>query len=263
MPPLPDALAQLRAHLEHLKEEGVRELEISPDRLTALKRRTRTASSAPKPAPISTAARNAPPKAQAASGNPTLDALAQIAREVAGCEKCRLCKSRTKVVPGQGNSQPEIMFIGEGPGADEDRQGLAFVGRAGQLLTQIIEAMGLTRDQVFIGNVVKCRPPDNRTPMPDEMASCIPYLERQIALLKPKVIVALGATAVKGLFNDPKISIMRQRGTWMSYQGIDTMPTLHPAYLLRNPPAKREVWEDMKLVLAHLGRPVPARAKRD
>ena len=267
MPPLPEALAKLRAHLEHLKEEGVRELELSPGRLTALQRRIKqggptgaSQNSRPSPAPVRASPIAAKPAPK--SGDPVVDGLADIAATVASCKKCRLCESRTNVVPGQGNPRPEIMFIGEGPGADEDEQGLAFVGRAGQLLTKMIEAMGLTRDEVFIGNIVKCRPPDNRAPMPDEMAACIPYLGQQIALLKPKVIVALGATAVKGLFNEPKISITKLRGTWMSYQGIDTMPTLHPAYLLRNPPAKHEAWEDLKAVLKHLGKPIPEHSKK-
>ena len=190
---------------------------------------------------------------------PTAIGLERIAAEVAACRKCRLCESRTNVVPGQGHLKPEIMFIGEGPGADEDQQGLAFVGRAGQLLTEIIGAMGFTRDQVFIGNVVKCRPPDNRTPLPDEMAACLPYLKEQIALLKPKIIVALGGTATKGLFNDPKIAITKVRGTWMSYEGTDVMPTFHPAFLLRDPRQKRPVWDDMKAVLKRLGRAPPAR----
>ncbi|HMP77083.1 MAG TPA: uracil-DNA glycosylase [Kiritimatiellia bacterium] len=274
MPPLPEALAKLRAHVEHLKEEGAREVELSPGRLAALQRRIKQGGavaaptakpSRPEPAPVRepAPARAAPiaKKPAAKSGDPVVGGLADIAATVAACKKCRLCESRTNVVPGQGNPRPEIMFIGEGPGADEDAQGLAFVGRAGQLLTKMIEAMGLTRDEVFIGNIVKCRPPDNRTPMPDEMAACIPYLEQQIALLKPRVIVALGGTAVKGLFNQEKISITKLRGTWMSYQGIDTMPTLHPAYLLRNPPAKHEAWEDLKAVLKHLGKPLPKRDK--
>lgn len=251
---LSHAVTKLRAHLEHLKEEGIREVEVSPERLAALKQRVRRSSARPatQPAPAVSAG-------AADTGEDVAAELQKIAAEIAVCKKCRLCESRTNTVPGQGSTHPEIMFIGEGPGADEDEQGLAFVGRAGQLLTQIIEAMGYTRDEVFIGNVVKCRPPDNRAPMPDEMAACLPYLERQIALLRPKVIVALGATAVKGLFDDPKVAITKIRGSWMKYHGIDTMPTFHPAYLLRNPPAKREVWEDMKTVLRHLGRPIPSR----
>jgi DNA polymerase len=249
---LPEALAKLRAHLEHLREEGVREIEITPGRLEALKRKARGADPMKPPG---SPAWNAPK----AAGS---ECLETIASEIAACRACRLCEKRTHVVPGQGRLQPDIMFIGEGPGEDEDLQGLAFVGRAGQLLTQIIEAMGYSRDEVFIGNVVKCRPPGNRTPLPDEMAACLPFLERQIDVIRPQLIVALGGTAMKGLFNDPHISITRIRGQWMEYRGIPVMPTFHPAYLLRNPPAKREVWEDMKKVLARLGRPVPARGSR-
>lgn len=257
MAPLSTALGKLQAHLEHLKEEGVREVAVSPERLAAFKKRLRAPRAARSAAPAPAAAL---PVAKTAG--PAMDTLEKIAAEITTCRNCGLCESRTNTVPGQGNPHPEIMFIGEGPGADEDAQGLAFVGRAGKLLTQIIGAMGLTRDEVFIGNIVKCRPPDNRAPTPEEMAACIPYLERQIALLKPKIIVALGATAVKGLLGEQEVGITRLRGTWMTYQGIDTMPTLHPAYLLRNPPAKREVWEDMKAVLARLGRTVPARPKQ-
>ncbi len=255
-----DAISKLRAHLEHLREEGVREIEVSPDRLDALKRRAKAAPAPRQPRTPEPGPRVMPANKTAATRT---DSMEQIAAEIAGCRACRLCEKRTNVVPGQGRLQPDIMFIGEGPGEDEDLQGLAFVGRAGQLLTQIIEAMGYTRDAVFIGNVVKCRPPGNRTPMPDEMAACLPFLERQIDLIRPKLIVALGGTAMKGLFNDPKIAITRIRGEWMDYRGIPVMPTFHPAYLLRNPPAKREVWEDMKRVLERLGRPIPARGRRE
>jgi DNA polymerase len=200
-------------------------------------------------------------EATASPGKPSANVsveLKNIADRVAACTRCELHRKRTKTVPGQGANNPDIMFVGEGPGADEDRQGLAFVGRAGQLLTKIIEAMGYTRDQVFIGNIVKCRPPDNRVPMPDEMKACIPYLEEQIALLKPKVIVALGATAIRGLL-DVETGITKLRGKWLEYCGIPLMPTYHPAYLLRNPAGKRDVWEDMKAVLARLGRTPPPR----
>ncbi len=185
--------------------------------------------------------------------------LAAIAERVAACELCGLCRKRTNTVPGQGTVSPEIMFIGEGPGAEEDRTGLAFVGAAGELLTKMIIAMGFSREEVFIGNIVKCRPPDNRNPEPEEMEACMPYLLEQIALLKPKVIVALGATALKGLTGDPRISITRIRGTWMEFGGIEMMPTFHPAYLLRNPAAKKEVWADLQDVLAKLGRTPPAK----
>ena len=182
--------------------------------------------------------------------------LLAIAIQVAGCSKCHLCEQRTKTVPGQGSDAPEIMFVGEGPGADEDRQGLAFVGKAGKLLTQMIEAMGLTREEVFIGNIVKCRPPGNRTPTQDEMKACLPYLREQIRLLKPRVIVALGATAVRGLL-DTKLGITKLRGTWMQFEGIDLMPTFHPAYLLRDASKKKYAWADLQSVLQHIGREAP------
>jgi DNA polymerase len=152
--------------------------------------------------------------------------------------------------------------VGEGPGEDEDIQGLAFVGRAGQLLTKMIEAMGYRRDEVFIANIVKCRPPGNRKPFPDEMAACLPYLKEQIALLKPRVIIALGATAVTGLLGSMATGISRLRGNWQSFGGIDVMPTFHPSYLLRTPSAKNAAWADLQAVLKKLGRPVPAPGKR-
>jgi uracil-DNA glycosylase family 4 len=267
------ALSALRKHLEYLREEGVTEVEVSPATLKALKLRGRGAAAAPAAPPRAPARPTAPPPPpappksvpppvapRAAATDAVSVELAGIAREIAACRACRLCEQRNNVVPGQGHTQPDIMFIGEGPGADEDEQGLAFVGRAGQLLTQIIEGMGFKRDQVFIGNVVKCRPPDNRKPEPDEMAACLPFLERQIAALKPKLIVTLGATAYTGLFKVEDVAITRERGKWMEFNGIPVMPTLHPSYLLRNPAnAKRDVWNDMKAVLAKLGRPVPSR----
>jgi uracil-DNA glycosylase family 4 len=184
-------------------------------------------------------------------------ALAVIAQKVAVCRQCVLCEKRIQAVPGQGNAlSPDILFIGEAPGADEDQQGLAFVGAAGQLLTKMIAAMGYTRDEVFIANICKCRPPNNRPPALDEMQACLPYLRAQIAAIRPKTIVALGATAVKGLL-DSSMGISRLRGTWTSYAGVPLMPTFHPAYLLRLPPAKKDAWEDLKKVLVKLGKPLP------
>jgi len=148
------------------------------------------------------------------------------------------------------------MFVGEAPGHDEDMQGEPFVGRAGELLTKIIAAMGCQREDVYIANVLKCRPPENRTPLPDEITNCLPYLLSQIELIQPKVIVALGATAVRSLL-DVQLGITKMRGHWYTFRDIPIMPTFHPAYLLRNPPAKKEVWEDMKAVLTKLGREVP------
>ncbi len=212
------------------------------------------AAPAPTPAAAATPARPAP----STVAMPANDSLEQIATEVAACTRCSLHAGRTRTVPGQGNPHPEILFVGEAPGADEDRQGLAFVGRAGQLLTKMIAAMGFDREEVFIANINKCRPPDNRAPTTDEMAACLPYLKRQIALLQPKVIVAMGATAINGLVEVPKgMGITKLRGTWLTFEGIDLMPTFHPSYLLRNPPAKKPVWEDLKAVLHRLDRPVP------
>ncbi|MGD9873844.1 MAG: uracil-DNA glycosylase family protein [Kiritimatiellia bacterium] len=242
------------------KSEGRTRVEVSPETLKSL-----SAAPAVKQAPAVKPPPPQPmpaPRPATAVRAPASDAgLAAIEKEIAACTKCPLAPTRKNTVPGQGNPHPEIAFIGEGPGADEDAQGLAFVGRAGQLLTSIIAAMGLTREEVWIGNIVKCRPPGNRAPFPDEMEACMPYLKRQLAILKPKVIVCLGATAVKGLLGE-QIGITKLRGNWRSFEGIDVMPTFHPAYLLRNASGKAPVWEDMKAVLAHLGKPVPHHKKK-
>jgi uracil-DNA glycosylase family 4 len=156
---------------------------------------------------------------------------------------------------------PNSCLLGEAPGADEDEQGEPFVGRAGQLLTKIILAMGYQREDVYISNIIKCRPPENRTPLPDEVTNCLPYVLAQIELIKPKVIVALGATALRSLL-DIQLGITKMRGHWYTFRDIPIMPTFHPAYLLRNPPAKREVWDDMKSVLEKLGRKVPTASSR-
>lgn len=180
-------------------------------------------------------------------------ALAAIREEIGDCKRCRLCEGRTKIVFGQGSASAELMFVGEAPGADEDIQGLAFVGRAGQLLTDMVEkGMKMKRSEVFIANVIKCRPPGNRPPETDEVATCQPFLEAQIKAIKPRVIVALGATAGKFMAKtaDP---ISKFRGRFASWDGIPVMPTYHPAYLLRNPSAKKTVWEDLKLVMDVLG----------
>lgn len=193
----------------------------------------------------------APPKPKAAAVPETVDgratALAELSSEAAGCERCRLSRTRQHVVFGSGNPNADLMFIGEGPGADEDRQGLPFVGRAGELLTKIIEAIDLTRDQVYIANVVKCRPPGNRDPQGDEVAACRGYLERQIDLVAPKVIVALGRVAAQTVLGN-NMPLGRMRGRWHSVRGVDTMVTYHPAALLRNPAWKRPTWEDMQQV---------------
>jgi uracil-DNA glycosylase family 4 len=176
------------------------------------------------------------------------DALAVLRADIGDCTRCKLHgQGRKQIVFGVGNPNADLMFVGEAPGADEDIQGIPFVGRAGQLLTKIIEAIGLTRDDVYIANVIKCRPPQNRNPEQDEVDTCEPFLFRQIDLIKPKVIVALGSFAARTLLAtlDP---ISRLRGRVYSYRGATLIPTFHPAYLLRNPSSKRDVWEDMKQV---------------
>jgi uracil-DNA glycosylase len=182
--------------------------------------------------------------------------LVEMADEVRACTKCGLHKGRKQAVFARGNPQAELCFVGEGPGADEDEQGFPFVGKAGQLLDKMIAAMGYDRDEVYVCNIVKCRPPDNRKPEPDEMAACKPYLREQLEIVGPKVIVALGATAVEGLIGMSG-GITRIRGQWKLYRTIPVMPTFHPAYLLRNPASKREVWADLQAVLKQLGRSVP------
>ena len=206
------------------------------------------------PVPPSAVNANVPPAVRGvSSGHP---GLLEIAETVAACRKCSLYATRTRVVPGQGSSSPEIMFVGEAPGADEDLQGLAFVGAAGKLLTKMIEAMGYTRDQVFIGNILKCRPPGNRNPEPDEIAACEKFLFRQIDSVQPKVICALGAFSAKTLLrtNEP---ISRLRGHLVDYRGAKLMATFHPAYLLRNPIEKRKVWEDVQVIREPVGIRLP------
>lgn len=178
------------------------------------------------------------------------DVRADIGKD---CTRCRLCEKRTQVVNSVGDANADLMFIGEAPGADEDLQGEPFVGRAGQLLTKIIEAIDLKREDVFIGNINRCRPPDNRRPLPDEASVCKPFLLREIAIVRPKVIVVLGNTACHNLL-DTRTGITRLRGKFLDYFGIKVMPTFHPAYLLRDPRKKREVWEDMKMVRDELNR---------
>jgi DNA polymerase len=199
-----------------------------------------------------------PPPVSAPTGMAASD-IAAIATEVAQCRACGLCATRTNTVPGEGNPATELVFVGEGPGADEDAQGRPFVGRAGELLTAMIVAMGFPRDQVFICNVVKCRPPGNRLPAPDEIAACQGFLHRQLLAIRPKVICTLGNTPLRALMGDDKLGITKLRGQRLDWRGIPLIPTFHPAYLLRNPPAKKPCWEDLKVVLGVLGRTPPPR----
>ena len=180
------------------------------------------------------------------------ETLLEIREDLGECTRCKLHKARNKIVFGDGSAKADLVFIGEGPGADEDAQGLPFVGRAGKLLTQMIEAMGLQRREVYICNVVKCRPPGNRQPEKDEVAACSPFLFRQLDVLKPKVIVCLGSTAAQTLLQTSR-GISHFRGEWLDFRGYKMLATYHPAYLLRNPGAKGEVWKDLQKVMAELG----------
>ena len=184
------------------------------------------------------------------------DQLAALRQEMIDCHECVLAKTRTNLVFGVGNPEARLMFVGEAPGADEDAQGEPFVGRAGQLLTRMIIAMGLKREDVYIANILKCRPPENRLPRPDEVIACIPYLRRQIDIIHPEVLVCLGGTAAQNLL-EIQMPVGRMRNQWHEFRGIQTLVTFHPAYLLRNPPDKSKAWEDMKTVLNKLGLPIP------
>lgn len=180
------------------------------------------------------------------------DTLPVIREDIGDCTRCKLHKARTNIVFGVGNSKAELLFVGEGPGHDEDIKGEPFVGRAGKLLTQMIEAMGLRREDVYIANVVKCRPPENRLPEKDEITTCSPFLMRQIDVIKPKVVCCLGSCAAQTLLQTTQ-GISKFRGEWFDFRGGKLIATYHPAYLLRNPPAKSEVWKDLQKVMSHLG----------
>lgn len=274
---MPDAYQQLLdatiEHLESLKEQGVRFVSVSPESLSALAQTTakvpaRTAVAAPSPAPAarqpttvaSAPSPNAPEFASTSSAPAKVAAFADLRARALACVKCsHLASSRKNVVFGVGNIDSPLMFVGEAPGADEDAQGEPFVGKAGELLTKIIQTMGLKRESVYIANILKCRPDTpgqssgNRKPTPQEMETCIPFLHEQIDLIKPKVLIALGATAVEGLLGKT-MGITKLRGNWQTYRNIPLMPTYHPAYLLRNQALseKRRVWEDMLAVMEKL-----------
>ena len=214
---------------------------------------------------------SAPSRPQLSTGTGTkTQRLAELQKIANGCEKCPLAKQRNHLVFGEGNPDAQIVFVGEAPGFDEDRQGRPFIGRAGQLLTDIItKGMGISRDDVYICNVLKCRPPNNRTPNPEEVVACCPYLFEQLRIIRPKVIIALGAPAAKTLL-DTSESISRLRGHWQDFYldgaasgetPIRLMPTFHPAYLLRNPSAKAVVWDDIKKVMAYLNIPIPEKRR--
>ena len=189
----------------------------------------------------------------AGEGRSRAEGLDLIRAEIGDCQRCKLAPTRTNIVFGSGDPNAELVFVGEAPGYDEDRQGLPFVGRAGQLLTKIIESIELKREEVYICNVLKCRPPDNRNPEPDEVATCNPFLRRQLATIKPKIVCCLGAFAAQTVLQTAS-PISKLRGKFFDMDGIRVIATFHPAYLLRSPEKKREVWEDMKQIRAELFR---------
>ncbi len=198
---------------------------------------------------------SAKPAARAPSPSPSVSgkSLAMVREELGDCQRCKLAPQRKNIVFGIGSPDAPLVFVGEAPGGEEDRTGEPFVGAAGQLLTKMIQAMGLSREEVYICNILKCRPPGNRNPEPDEIEQCEPFLKKQLAAIRPRMIVALGKFAAQCLLrSDAPIS--RLRGRFQTYEGIPLMPTFHPAFLLRNPDAKREVWADLKLVMAELDR---------
>jgi len=277
---LPDETAAARARraaiqrLESLHQAGVGQIDPPPPVAPEPQRapppvsaaQTQTAETkmpkptGPKPAPVIVSGdlfSSAEPKSPPMSLPERREALQVLCDEVSRCTRCaELASTRTNTVFGVGNPEARLCFFGEAPGADEDRQGEPFVGRAGQLLNKIIAACGLTRDQVYIFNVLKCRPPGNRDPAADEVANCRPYFERQLEILRPEFICCLGRPAMMALL-DTNQSLGRMRGRFHQYGGSKVAVTYHPAYLLRNPPAKRDTWEDMKMLLQAMGLPIP------
>ena len=241
---------QLKEHLAFAAELGVTGVTRDPVwRQRAMGRASSAPTTVDSTGPANVGAELAPPGAAVVLFKNPAEALLAIRADIGeDCSRCKLhTLGRTQIVFGVGDPAADLMFVGEAPGADEDEQGVPFIGRAGQLLTKIIEAIELTRDDVYIANIIKCRPPQNRNPEPDEVASCEPFLFRQIDVIKPKVIVALGKYAAQTLLRS-ETPISRLRGQVFDYRGAKLIPTFHPAYLLRNPSSKREVWEDMKLV---------------
>jgi len=247
-------LAQLKERLRYYKEMGIDGLSVKSSLDGAFAAGAPVSQEVFRPAPVSDSAatkRNSSLFELPLNQQPSSESLESIRTDLGDCQRCKLCSGRTNIVFGSGTAEAKLVFVGEGPGADEDAQGLPFVGAAGQLLTKIIEAIQLTRDQVYICNIVKCRPPSNRTPEEDEIAACSPFLFRQIESIRPRVICCLGAVAAQTLLRT-KTAVGKLRGRFHDYRGIQVMPTWHPAYLLRNPAAKRDVWDDVKKIRALL-----------
>jgi DNA polymerase len=249
-----DLGAHVRRHLESLRSAGVEWLPADAP-LPA-----RAVGDAPGSAPRGLFEEKIEASAPApASAEDRRRELIVLAEQVSRCTRCEeLAATRTQTVFGVGRVDPDVCFVGEAPGADEDAQGEPFVGRAGQLLTRIIQAMGLTREEVYICNILRCRPPNNRAPLPDEAANCREWLERTLELVRPRFLCLLGTPAAKYLLG-VNVGITKLRGNWLDYRGIPVMCTFHPAYLLRDPTKKREVWDDMKALLTRMGRAIPGR----
>jgi uracil-DNA glycosylase family 4 len=239
-------LADTKKQLEHLRVLGVEGIQCAVAVAPPIQIEQRVPAPAQSPTSLFGDFAPSPRKLE-----PSAESFEQIHAEIGDCTRCPLHQERTHVVHSEGNRRARLMFVGEAPGADEDAQARPFVGRAGQLLTKIIEAIGLKREEVLIGNVNRCRPPGNRPPTPEEASICKPFLLREIAVAQPEVIVVLGNTAMKNLL-DTREGITRLRGRFQDYQGIKVMPTFHPAYLLRDPSKKRETWEDLKQVRDYL-----------
>ena len=239
-----DLALELRRHLAWQESDGTRVLLKEPGALRP--------AALPSVPPEQSRGSTAAPKVEAPSVIVPGETLDEVRRELGECTRCKLCNGRTQIVFGSGNPKAELVFVGEGPGEEEDKQGIPFVGAAGQLLTKMIEAMKFSRDTVYICNVVKCRPPGNRNPEPEEIQSCEPFLRAQLRVIKPKVIVALGKFAAQTLLREDT-AITRLRGQWRKYEGIDLMPTFHPAYLLRSPDEKKKAWMDLQEVMKRLG----------
>lgn len=264
LPREPDQLKrQVRQHLDSLQAAGVEWLPAAPARSLPATPSGVVASAPPTPEPSPTVSVAGSLFDGSAGTTPAPEQRRQelqvLAERVAGCPRCaELAATRTQTVFGVGPVGAELCFVGEAPGADEDAQGEPFVGAAGQLLNRIIAACGMKREEVYICNIIKCRPPGNRQPLPNEAANCREYLERQLELVQPKFICAMGAVAAQNLLGTT-VTIGKLRGRFMEYRGIPVLCTYHPAYLLRSPDKKRDVWEDMKKLLARMGRPVPAK----
>jgi len=224
-------IASLRGHLELLQADGIMHIPVKEKKKEHVMQKEKTSK----------------------GKQNKREALVELKQKTDSCTKCKaLVNVRNTVVFGAGNAQSKLMFVGEAPGMEEDKQGLPFVGRAGKLLTKMIESIGLTREKVFIANVLKCRPPQNRNPLPEEIMNCEPYLMSQIEIIKPKVICALGTFAARTLLKSDN-TISRLRGEFHDYHGVKLIPTFHPAYLLRSPSEKRKAWEDMKMIKKELG----------